>query len=125
MTLEGAVSDFVAEAKSLCQRMLFSDRIRLNATDLHVLRAQLKVLDAEAANLEYLLSSSFSRWKDHNRGKTAWSHHTSTIKNPPYSQKKAERTCSSGRGRSLLLFYTLTLVLLHTFLRLCLGTRRA
>ena len=53
-----SVSDFVAEAKSLCQRMLFSDRIRLNATDLHVLRAQLKVLDAEAANLEYLLSSS-------------------------------------------------------------------
>jgi len=26
--------------------------------DLHVLRAQLKVLDAEAANLEYLLSAS-------------------------------------------------------------------
>ena len=26
--------------------------------DLHVLRAQLKVLDAEAANLEYLLSES-------------------------------------------------------------------
>jgi len=52
------VSDFVAEAKSLCQRMLLSDRIRLNAMDLHVLRAQLKVLDAEAANLEYLLSAS-------------------------------------------------------------------
>jgi len=51
------VSDFVAEAKSLCERMLLSDRMRLNAMDVHVLRAQLKVLDAEAANLEYLLSA--------------------------------------------------------------------
>ena len=51
------VSDFVAEAKSLCERMLLSDRMKLNATDLYVLRAQLKVLDAEAANLEYLLSA--------------------------------------------------------------------
>ena len=51
------VSDFVAEAKSLCERMLLSDRMKLNAMDLHVLRAQLKVLDAEAANLEYLLSA--------------------------------------------------------------------
>jgi len=52
------VSDFVAEAKSLCERMLLSDRMRLNAMDVHILRAQLKVLDAEAANLEYLLSAS-------------------------------------------------------------------
>jgi hypothetical protein len=52
------VSDFVAEATSLCQRLLFSDRVRLNAMDLHVLRAQLRVLDAEAANLEHLLSAS-------------------------------------------------------------------
>ena len=51
------VSDFVAEAKGLSHRMLFSDRMKLNAMDLHVLRTQLKVLDAEAANLEYLLSA--------------------------------------------------------------------
>ena len=52
-----ALSDFVAEAKGLCERMLLSDRMKLNAMDLHVLRAQLKVLDAEASNLEYLLSA--------------------------------------------------------------------
>jgi hypothetical protein len=52
------VSDFVAEATSLCHRLLFSDRTRLNAMDLQVLRAQLQVLDAEAANLEHLLSAS-------------------------------------------------------------------
>jgi len=52
-----ALSDFVAEAKSLCERMLLSDRTRLNAMDVHLLRAQWKVLDAEAANVEYLLSA--------------------------------------------------------------------
>lgn len=55
-----AVSDFVAEAKGLCQRLLLSDRMRLNVFDLHILRAQLKVLDAEAANLEYLITASAS-----------------------------------------------------------------
>ena len=34
--------------------------MRLNAMDLHVLRAQLKVLDAEAANLEYLPSANLA-----------------------------------------------------------------
>jgi hypothetical protein len=68
------VSDFVAEAIHLCQRLLFSDRIRLNAMDLHILRAQLQVLDAEAANLEHLLSASSSGGRDPNREETASSH---------------------------------------------------
>jgi hypothetical protein len=43
--------------------------------DLHVLRAQLQVLDAEAANLEYLLSASSAGEKttiaEKNSGKAA------------------------------------------------------
>src|SRR6476469_7376284 len=79
------VSDFVAEAKSLCERMLLSDRMRLNAMDVHVLRAQLKVLDAKAAKLEELLTA----WSADGRTKIeAEPPSRSTLPNePPFQQE--------------------------------------
>lgn len=85
------VSDFVAEANSLGQRMLFSDRMRLNAMDLHILRAQLQVLDAQAANLEYLLSAASSAGNRPTMGTKPASH--STVKNQ-------ERALQSEEGRA-------------------------
>jgi len=53
-----AISDYVAHGKELCHRMRSPEKRMLNAVDLHVLRAQLRALDDEAANLEHLISKS-------------------------------------------------------------------
>ena len=50
------VTDFVSQGKVLCEQMRSPDKLLLSAVDLHVLRLQLQTLDAEAANLELLLS---------------------------------------------------------------------
>ena len=54
--IQSAISDYVAHGKELCQRMRSPEKRMLNAVDLHVLRAQLRALDDEAANLQHVLS---------------------------------------------------------------------
>ena len=54
--IRNMVTELVAQGKELRQRMRSPERLMLNAVDLHVLRAQLQILDDEAANLEHLLS---------------------------------------------------------------------
>ena len=55
--IRNIVTELVAQGKELRQRMRWPERLMLNAVDLHVLRAQLQILDDEAAeNLEHLLS---------------------------------------------------------------------
>lgn len=51
-----SVTEFVSQGKALCDQMRSPDKLLLSALDLHVLRSQLQTLDAEAANLELLLS---------------------------------------------------------------------
>ena len=51
-----SVTEFVSQGKALCDRMRSHEKLLLSAVDLHVLRSQLQTLDAEAANLELLLS---------------------------------------------------------------------
>ena len=54
--IRNIVTELVARGRNLRQRMRSPERLMLNAVDLHVLRAQLQILDHEAANLEHLLS---------------------------------------------------------------------
>ena len=54
--IRNIVTELVAQGKELRQRMRSPEKLILNAVDLHVLRAQLQILDDEAANLEHLLS---------------------------------------------------------------------
>ena len=85
-----AVSDFVAEAKSLCERMLLSDRMNLNVMDLHILRTQLKVLDAEASNLEYLVAANSAGKRTKITAKKSRSHNILENQAPrAHSQKGA------------------------------------
>jgi hypothetical protein len=48
------VSEFVTEGRELCQLMRSSEKRMLTRVDLHVLRAQLHLVDSEAINLESL-----------------------------------------------------------------------
>jgi hypothetical protein len=61
--IRNIVTELVAQGKELLQRMRSPERLMLNAVDLHVLRAQLQILDDEAANLEHLLSKGHSSEK--------------------------------------------------------------
>ena len=49
-----AVNEFVTQGKELCQRMRSSEKQMLTRVDLHVLRAQLHLVDSEAINLQNL-----------------------------------------------------------------------
>jgi len=51
MRIMHAVSEFLLKGKDLYQRMRSSEGTTLSTGDLRVLREQLQLLDAEAANL--------------------------------------------------------------------------
>ena len=61
--IRNIVTESVAQGKELRQRMRSPEKLMLTAVDLHVLRAQLQILDDEAANLEHLLSKGYSSEK--------------------------------------------------------------
>ena len=55
MDLQSTVSDFVIQAKNLCQTLQAVKIETLSALDLHNLRVQLHLLDTEAATMQNLL----------------------------------------------------------------------
>jgi len=51
MSLMQLVTEFLLKGKDLCKRLRSTEGTTLSKGDLHLLRDQLKVLDAEAVNL--------------------------------------------------------------------------
>lgn len=54
MDLQATVSDFVHQARALCHRLSTPEGETLTAIDLHVLRAQLYLLNNEVVTLQHL-----------------------------------------------------------------------
>ena len=54
MDLQASINDFVYRARELCHRLRSPESGTLTAVDLHVLRAQLHLLNNEVVTLQHL-----------------------------------------------------------------------